>query len=160
LSPRDLRIRQLLGYDPETGVLRRLTSSRWAPAGPTGSVGQNGYAYVSFDGKKELVHRVAWFLMTGEWPRGDIDHINGDPLDMRWRNLRDVDRRTNNENRHRVRCDNLSSGMAGVSRMRSRWRARLVVDGATHYLGVFDTPDEASAVYLHAKRQLHAGCTL
>src|SRR3546814_1788886 len=37
-----------------------------------------------------LAHRVAWAIHYGEWPNGQIDHINGDPSDNRIANLRDV----------------------------------------------------------------------
>src|SRR3546814_6128350 len=30
-----------------------------------------------------LAHRVAWAIHYGEWPNGQIDHINGDPSDNR-----------------------------------------------------------------------------
>jgi hypothetical protein len=33
--------------------------------------------------------------------------------------------------------------------------ARIVVNGKTKYLGRFDTPEKANAVYLEAKKQYH-----
>ena len=37
----------------------------------------NGYYQVILLGEKFLLHRVIWLYVTGEWPKGDIDHING-----------------------------------------------------------------------------------
>jgi len=37
--------------------------------------------------------------MTGEWPTGVIDHIDGNSLNNRWNNLRDVTTDQNNSNK-------------------------------------------------------------
>ncbi|WP_428999737.1 HNH endonuclease signature motif containing protein [Stenotrophomonas maltophilia] len=44
-------------------------------------------------------HRLAWLYMTGQWPSGEIDHINHDRSDNRWHNLRDVSHQANQQNR-------------------------------------------------------------
>lgn len=45
------------------------------------------------------LHRMAWFYVHGEWPKGQIDHINHDRKDNRIANLRVVDNTENHRNR-------------------------------------------------------------
>ena len=46
------------------------------------------------------------------------------------------------------------SQFKGVSRKRDKWRARIVVDGVKHYLGVFGTEIAAGLAYKQASRLL------
>jgi HNH endonuclease len=48
----------------------------------------DGYRYVEIDGELYRADRVAWLYVTGEWPEGEVEHINGDRGDNRWENLR------------------------------------------------------------------------
>lgn len=52
------------------------------------------------------------------------------------------------------------TGLQGVSPKRGKFRARITVEGGERNLGVYDTAQEAHEVYLTAKRELHAGCTI
>lgn len=107
-----------------------------------------------------MAHRLAWLYVYGEWPNGDIDHIDGDRLNNRIANLRDVSRRVNLENQRRPKACN-KSGFLGVKTFRDqRFQARIQVRGVQLHLGTFDTPHEAHAAYVAAKRNLHQGCTL
>jgi hypothetical protein len=56
------------------------------------------YWCINVLGKKFKGHRVAWLLMTGHWPKNLIDHIDGDGLNNRFENLRDVDQFVNMRN--------------------------------------------------------------
>jgi HNH endonuclease/AP2 domain len=133
--------RAAFSYDPSTGCVTRADglAARRSP---------DGYLRISLNGSGLLAHRVAWLLMTGAWPLGEIDHINRVKHDNRWCNLRDVSKSTNQQNR----------AVRGIKRHRSgRWEARIRAQGAALYLGVFDTPEQAHEAYLEAKRRLHAG---
>ena len=157
------RLRELLSYDPETGVFIRSSNSRRAKKGDmAGWVNALGYRAVSIQSRTYLCHRLAWLYVTGQWPCGVIDHINGDPGDNRWRNLRDVAHRTNIENQRVAARSNKSTGLLGATLHKASglYQAQLKTHGKRLGLGYFKTPEEAHAAYLEAKRRLHAGCTI
>lgn len=80
----------IFSYDPERGTFTLKQSM--SPRRPVGTqVGRKiglGYIKVSFGREHWLGQRLAWALMTGEWPRGLINFVNGDRADCRWANLR------------------------------------------------------------------------
>lgn len=152
----------LFEYNPLTGVLTRKAQQRNKPITSDEVSRTNGYIRIRVDGVRYAAHRVAWLLHTGQWPNGEIDHINGDRSDNRIANLRDVSARTNRENQHGPRSDNLSSGVMGVhwSAYHSKWKAHIRVGGKLKHLKYCKTQAEAEAVYLATKRLLHKGCTI
>lgn len=160
------RVRELLSYDLETGVFRwRVNVGRWGrikAGSETGSPDLNGHLRIQIDGTLLYAHRVAWLHVTGSWPNGDIDHIDGEPGNNRWVNLRDVPHQINTENRRRAIRGKKSGLPIGVSidARDGAYRADITVDGSTRSLGRHETPELAHAAYLDAKRILHAGCTI
>ena len=85
------RLQQLFVYDSQTGSLtRRVSTSANARQGDrVGSRHNAGYLQMQLDGKKYLVHRIIWKLVTGKDPEElEVDHKNGDRSDNRWENLR------------------------------------------------------------------------
>jgi len=106
-------------------------------------VGGHGYKMGSIFQRQYLAHRVIWAIMTGAWPERHIDHINGDKLDNRWSNLRDVTRKENMRNR-RISSNN-RSGCHGVSKTRDgeSWRARIHTSKGELWIGVFQSLDDA-----------------
>jgi hypothetical protein len=106
-------------------------------------------------------HRLVWLYVNGAWPTHSIDHINGIRDDNRIENLRDVPQKVNGENRRQAQRNN-QSGYLGVSwnRSRGKWAASIRTDRRLKHLGWFDSPEEASEMYLSAKRRMHVGCTV
>jgi hypothetical protein len=156
------RLRSLLCYDPETGVFtHRITSGRRrCVAGTVASRdSQTGRLIVSIDRHNHYAHRAAWLYMTGAFPVGVIDHLDGDSFNNRFANLRDVPQAINQQNLRAAHIDS-SSGYLGVSANKRRWAASIKVLGVRKHLGTYDTAEEAYAVYLEAKRRLHVGCTI
>ena len=137
------RLRSLLDYDPETGEFSR-----------NGSPSGKGYTQHRVDGKRYLSHRLAWFYVFGEWPRQQIDHINGIKTDNRIGNLRDVSQGVNQQNRRNVLKTN-KTGFLGVSRTGSRFKSTIEVGNVSIHLGQYRTPEEAAFAYSAAKRLLH-----
>lgn len=158
------RLREVLKYDPVTGLFVNLvTRSNSSKAGQVIGALDNstGYLKLGLDGKTYNLHRLAWLHVHGEWPEGQIDHINGIRSDNRFCNLRDVPQRMNLQNR-RSATSGSKSGLLGVywhghSRL---WHAVIGASGKTHSLGYFKDKHEAHAAYLAAKRRLHEGCTI
>lgn len=150
-------------YDPDSGLVywRKTGKGRHAKRGGLAGFkkGGEGYMRVKLRGKLISLHRLAWCLHHGSWPSGLIDHINGDPSDNRIINLRLADKRLNAENQRRARSDN-TTGVFGVQAAGARFRSQIRTGGATTYLGVFDSKEEAQAAYLNAKRALHKGCSI
>lgn len=157
------RLLELVTYCQETGRFHWLKVRKGAPAGVEcgTSKSSNGYARLGLDGRRYGAHRIAWFYVTGAWPKGDVDHIDGDRANNRFANLRAVDRSTNLENIRHARSDNRATGLLGAYRHRSgRFTSRIRVRGQDHHLGMFDSAEEAHAAYIAAKRAMHAGNTL
>lgn len=151
-----------LSYDTESGVFRWVQPPKKArhvrPGDVAGTLTEQGYVRIKYEGVLYRAHRLAWLFVHGCWPSERIDHINGVRSDNRIANLRDVPARTNSENRRRANANN-STGLLGVSRNGRRFSAVIGNAGRVIYLGTFDDPTEAHAVYLAAKARLHEGST-
>lgn len=158
------KLRELLTYNPQTGEFVRRVDRAWRKAGtPIGySKGKCGYLRIWLLGQQYQAHRLAWLYMTGEWPRGHIDHIDGIRNNNAWENLRDVPPQMNSQNERKPRSCNHSSKYLGVSYYAKldKWQTRIGVDGGRLHIGYFSTQEEAYEAYLAAKRRLHAGCTI
>lgn len=155
------KLREVFSYDAETGILTwRDRVGNVAAGSVAGRITNKGYIQIGVCGKRYMAHRLAWAYVHGYWPNGDIDHIDGDRLNNRIANLRDVSRAVNSQNERRARSSNKSCGLLGVSASLSKWRALIRVDGKKLYIGTFDTPKAAHEAYLSAKRELHEGCTI
>lgn len=104
------RLRQLLDYDPAIGHFTWKINGKGGGqvAGKrAGSIDkQAGYEQVGIDGKLYRSHRLAWLYVHGEWPSGQIDHINGIRSDNRLANLRAVSNQVNGQNRHAANKNN------------------------------------------------------
>lgn len=156
------RLREVLDYDPETGVFTRLVwTSNCVRVGDAvrGCPDGDGYLRIRVDKASYQSHRLAWLWVHGEWPVYQIDHINGVKHDNRLINLRDVTQSVNTQNLKRARANNASS-LLGVAPDYHRWKSQITADGVTFHLGTFDTPEEAHRAYIGAKRLLHPGNTL
>lgn len=140
------RLQEILNYDPETGIFRwRARVAKRVAVGDIAGSPASGYQLISINNHKYRGHRLAWFYMTGEWPVGEVDHINGDKSDNSFKNLRDATPAENRQNRP-PRKDN-TSGVTGVtwSEPKKRWLAFVSIGNKQHFLGHFLTKDKAIA---------------
>tara|TARA_R110000744_G_C18998630_1_gene521499 strand:+ start:50 stop:511 length:462 start_codon:yes stop_codon:yes gene_type:complete len=136
-------------YEPDTGLIFWVEGTPKAGKEALKSVNTMGYFHGRFDGEFKMAHQVAWRLHYGVWAKS-LDHINGDIKDNRIVNLREASPSLNNKN-SALRKDN-KSGQAGVSEVgEGKWRAKIVVDGVTKYLGTYPSLPEAVEVRIKAQ---------
>lgn len=104
------------------------------------------------DGKQATVymHRI----ILDAPPKKKVDHINGDGLDNRRENIRLCSHSQNLANRKGPASHN-TSGYVGVILYRGKWRAAVVKDNKRHYVGQFDTPEQAARARDKKARALH-----
>lgn len=151
------RLRELLDYNPVNGVFT------WKDPCPQGRrVGdvagspdcKDGYWKIGLDMRQYRSARLAWLYMTGEWPEGVIDHINGDPADDRFANLRPASQLDNRAN-SAVSSHN-TSGFKGVNfhKRVGRWRATIQREKKHIHIGYFDSAEEAHAAYMKKASEL------
>lgn len=150
------RLRELLEYDPATGAFAWLATRGGKRSGCiAGCLNKAGYRIIRVDKGQYLAHRLAYLFAYGEWPVGELDHINRVKHDNSIVNLRLA---TKSENAQNVglRRDN-ASGIKGVSfaKRRGRWQAHVRVNGNRVALGYFDSPEEAGKAAETMRVELH-----
>jgi len=135
-----------LAYDPDTGIFTwKVSRGRCKAGDQAGTLDPEGYRSIQVDGKKHRAASIAWFIMTGCWPEG-VDHIDRNPDNNCWNNLREVTHQQNCYNRKRSQA----SGFRGVYPHGKRWKSTIRLNGKNRHLGTFDTPELASAAYQQA----------
>jgi hypothetical protein len=142
-----------LEYTPEDGkVWWKLH-----PRGPSysgkeaGNLMHDGYRKLTFGGKQYMVHRVAWLLHDGDWPIGEIDHIDGCRSNNKLTNLRDVSHSVNMQNRKSCQSNN-KTGFLGVVKSGNKYAANIYRNGKQNCLGSFETAELAHQSYKEACR--------
>lgn len=156
-------LRELLRYESATGIFYWRNAVCNRPAGAkAGTTGKIGYVDICVLKERHGAHRLAWLYVYGEWPKPEVDHVNGVRSDNRIENLRDVTHAVNTQNLRSAHRRNTSSGLLGVRKAKDShgYQANIHVNGKNHRIGRFATAEEAHAAYLNAKRKLHAGCSL
>ena len=155
-------VRSILDYDPETGVFvwkerpcehfvdRRATkiwNTRYARQ-RAGTLATNNYGYtrriIRIDGTTYTANRVAYLMMTGEWPVDTVDHRNLDGTDDKWCNLRLANMKQQQSNKK-----GRGKFLKGVQfeRRGNKFVAKISIDNRSVYLGTFGCPAAASFAY-------------
>jgi len=167
---------KLLRYDPDTGKLYWLPRSleffhdsggRYTPerakkifdttfAYKEALTARNpaGYARGNLFGRNVMAHRAAFCLMTGSWPKQQVDHINGLRDDNRWVNLREANNRQNQQNKASAKGS--SSKYVGVAfcKRSLRWSAYICPDGTKIHLGNFRSEELAARARDKAAKEM------
>lgn len=124
-----------ISYDPLTGQMFRKGQ-------PCGTLMQDGYITLRFEGSRYAAHQVAWFLMTGKCAEV-VDHRDLNRSNNIWSNLREATPTLNNANSPRK-----GRYLKGCTPFGAKFQAQIKCRGKNHYLGLFSTQEEAHAAYL------------
>jgi len=162
-------LRECFSYDPDTGDLTwrvrplahfvkvsRHKAINTEFAGKAAGKFEGKSVRVKIAGRKVLVSRIIWKMVTGEEPGDMLDHRDTDPSNNRWINLRPALPMENSHNRGM--SANNTSGFKGIyvsPNKDGRWGAQICVAHQKHFLGYHDTPEAAHLAYCEAARRLH-----
>jgi hypothetical protein len=143
-------LKSVLYYNQDTGnfvwIKKENSKSTRIKIGEiAGCIDNNGYRIIRISGKGYKSHRLAWLYIYGNLPFKMIDHINGNKIDNRISNLREVSNKENqlNQNRHR-----LGSLPGAIFRKKSnKWQSYINLNNKFKHLGYFNTELEAHEKY-------------
>jgi len=84
------QVRDALDYNPATGeFVWKISPAKNVKSGTRagGYSKSNSYRYIRLFGEEVTESRLAWFYMTGEWPKRRVRFKNGNLDDCRFENL-------------------------------------------------------------------------
>lgn len=150
------RLKCLIEYNSDSGEFtHRIAKGSCKAGSKAGCLNAIGYIRICVDGKDYSGHRLAWLYHYGDWPPGQVDHINGVRSDKRISNLRLADNSKNNMNKS-IQSNN-TSGYKGVSlhKQSGLWFAYAQAEGKRYSAGYHKTPEEAYQASCVLRELLH-----
>jgi hypothetical protein len=138
-------LRLLFKYESDTGLIYWIAKGKgMIKKKAAGTKLHSGYLGICIGSKRWQAHRIAWALHYGNWPKDQIDHINGIKTDNRIINLRNASNSQNGKNLGLSKAN--KTGVKGVSfeKYTDRWKASIRVNGKSISIGRFDTIKDAT----------------
>lgn len=158
-------LRRRFTYNPNSGeLIWKFRGEYYFDSKYAGKIASKTYTQkcgytskrVSFEYSKRKLHisaaRLVWMLHYGDWPKHTIDHINGNSLDDRIENLRDVTQFDNNQNKRAYKCN--KNGFKGVYERKTGYLAIFTTDHVSYRLGIHGTAEEAARAYDKKAKEL------
>jgi len=152
-------LKNILDYDRNTGIFKWKIKIPGYKIGDEAGTLNGKYLNICLKGKRYAAHRLAWYYEHGSFPKNLIDHIDGNTINNRIDNLRPATHITNGQNMKKAMRNN-KLGILGVCEINGFFVANIKSEGKLIRIGCFNTPEDAAAAYLAAKRILHEGNTL
>jgi hypothetical protein len=138
-------VRKKFSYDPETGLLR----NNYLKGSPVARKNAHGYLRCKAFGRDIFVHRVAWLLTYGEWPKTMVDHMNRDRMDNRICNLRLATPAMNTQNKAIKKT-------TGISRISDdHFTVRICANGRSIRMSGFISAEQAALAYEAIRAIVH-----
>lgn len=103
--------------------------------------------YQDNKGYQLFAHQFIFYKAYGKIVE-HIDHINGNKVDNRIENLREVTNQQNHFNETKAKGYSWHKGA-------KKWMAQISFNKKTMYIGLFDKEEEAHEAYLNAKKIYH-----
>lgn len=151
-------ILNIVEYNKNLGTLtwKKPTGNRAKVGMRVGNICRfHGNEYLQARIQKEnfLIHRLIWFIEKGEWPKHQIDHIDGNGLNNKIQNLRDVP--VSEQSKNLSRRETNTSGVTGVTWNKNirKWVAQISVNNEAKYLGKFDLFEDAVKIRKEAEKK-------
>lgn len=152
-------VKEFLEYNPETGIftwkarsISYFKTDRSCSIWNTRFVGKSagykndqGYVLIAIEGRHYRAHRLAWLYMTGNEPEEEIDHIDHDPSNNKFSNLRESTRAQNMANTRIYRV-----GLEGIRKRGDKYRACISDGNKPRLIGTYRTLDDARVAYAQA----------
>lgn len=150
-------LNDFLNYDPETGILTwKMRPSNRVKIGEEAGRILHDRVEVGFMKKRYFANRLIWRMVTGEDPGNmQVDHIDVNPLNNRWDNLRLATQSSNNHNMKKPSTN--TSGVKGVSwcSERKMWKAQLCTNGKRKHIGRFVNKEDATEAIREYREKMH-----
>ena len=150
-------VRSILSYDKKTGLLhwKKTINSKAIAGRIAGKISRAGYIRLGIRYKRYQAHRLIWLIVTGQWPKYEIDHRDEVRSNNAWKNLRQATPSQNHRNRGLQK--NNTTGYKGVcfAKRDKVYIAGIKLHGKRYNAGRFDTPEEAYVAYCKLAKKLH-----
>lgn len=148
-------LKEILHYNPDTGVFTYKADSKLVTAGNEAGWLDNGYTRLKINGISYRCHRLAFIYMLGREPIGHVDHIDNLRCNNKWDNLREDAEKVNHWNRN-LQANN-TSGIKGVhwDKRKERYIAQIQVHGKKKQVGAYKTVEEATTAIQAYREQVH-----
>lgn len=147
-------LKKYLTYHPDLGIFTsNVKRLRYIDGEPVGYTKKNGYIEIYLNGGYHYAHRLAWLYMTGEFPIDNIDHLDGNPQNNKWKNLRLANQSINTKNQKSKKSN--KTGKIGVfyRKDREKWIAYIKVDYKRINLGTFLNFEDAATARVQAEQK-------
>lgn len=150
------RLKEVFKYDPESGIFTRIkvTGKRTKVGQHPTSVSSSGYRVFMVDGRHLYCHRAAFLYMNGKIPKV-VDHINGNPLDNRWGNLREATPSGNAQNSKTPKSNKSGVRCVYWNKFYKKWHVQVTVNSKSIHLGYWDDLEAAELLSILAREKYH-----
>lgn len=150
-------LRSRVSYDEHSGLMTwkycdsvpKNWNTKYAGK-QAGFIDKNGYVIINILNVAMKGHRVAWAVHYGEWPDGEIDHIDLNKSNNRISNLRIATPSMNHGNLPTFVTN--KSGYKGVcfDKRTGLWEVKIKVNKVSRRVGFFSDKHEAARAYNEA----------
>jgi hypothetical protein len=149
-------LKNLLYYCQETGVfICKKARGRLKVGDISGNKMHDGYMRMIINNKHYSCHRIAWLYVYGNFPKNQIDHINGIKDDNRICNLREATASQNAINKGLTKKN--TSKLKGITYIKksNKWQAQARLNNKSNYLGLFESKEKAYKAYCNFSKKYH-----
>lgn len=148
-------LKSIILYEPLTGMFiwryKEACPSFKRGGRISNCVEKDGYIQIRISGKSFKAHRLAFLYITGEWPKEQVDHINGIRRDNRWCNIREC---TPRENMFNMRAC-VDGKIKGIRKKNKSYEVTLRINGIPTYLGSYKNLEDAVKTIRAAREKYH-----